>query len=76
MMVLSAKFTILISWSPIYITLIVLLVSMKLASTSAKIIYYSIGHPWRTPRISVKESDKMSFILTLNWMLVYATLII
>ena len=35
----SAKFTILISWSPIYIPLIILSVLMKMASTSIAITY-------------------------------------
>ena len=43
----SAKFTNLISWSPICTPYILLLASMKLASTSATIIYSTneIGHP-------------------------------
>ena len=50
---------------------------MKLASTSAAIMYNSIenGHPWRSLCIRVKESDRRSFILILDWMLVSATLI-
>ena len=46
---------------------------MKLASTSAIIMYKSkgqSGHPWQTPCLRVKGSDKKPFILTLNWMLV------
>ena len=48
MVVLSAKFTILISWSPICIPLIILSVLMKLASTSIAIMYNSMEsrHPW------------------------------
>ena len=42
MVVSSAKFTILISWSPICIPLILLLALMKLASTSAAIMYKTI----------------------------------
>ena len=43
----SAKFTNLISWSPICTPYILLLASMKLASTSATIIYSTneSGHP-------------------------------
>ena len=77
MVLLSTKFTILISWSPICIPLILLSVSTKLASTSAEIMHNSIesGYPWRTPRIRVKRLDRRPFILILHWMLVYATLI-
>ena len=48
MVVLSAKFTILISWSPICIASILVLASMKIASTSARIMHSNIksGHPW------------------------------
>ena len=42
MVVLSAKFTILISWSPICIPLILLSALMRLASTSAAILYNSM----------------------------------
>ena len=34
------------------------------------------GHPWWTPRIRVKGSDRRPFILILDWMLVYATSIV
>ena len=43
MMVLSVKFTILISWSPICIPLILLSALMRLASTSAAILYNSLN---------------------------------
>ena len=45
---------------------------MKLASTSAVIMYNSIesGHFWRIPRIRVKGSDRRPFILILDWSLV------
>ena len=33
------------------------------------------GHPWRTPCIRVKGSDRRPFILIFDWMLVNATLI-
>ena len=48
MVVLPVKFTILISWSPICIHLILLSTLMKLASTSATILYNSMEsrHPW------------------------------
>ena len=76
MVVLSVKFTILISWSPICILLILLSALMKLASTPATIFYNSIEsrHPWRT-NVWIKGSDKRSFILILDSILVYATLI-
>ena len=50
---------------------------MKLTSTSAAKMYNSIesGHPWKTPRIKIKGSDRRPFILILDWMLVKATLI-
>ena len=74
----SAKFTNFISWSPIFTPFILLSASMKLASTSAAIIYYTNEsvHLWWTPCIRVKGSDRTPFILILDWMLVYATLII
>ena len=50
---------------------------MKLASTSAAIFYNSMGsrHPWCTSK-RVKGSDRRAFILNLDLILVYATLII
>ena len=41
-------------------------------------MYNSIdnGHPYQTPCIRVKGSDRRSFVLILDWMLVNATLII
>ena len=51
MVVSSAKFTILISWSPICIHLILLLAFMKLASTSATIMYKSIEKLHKGERI-------------------------
>ena len=73
-MVISVKFTILISWSPIYIPLILLSTLMRLASTSAAISYNILDswHHWQT-YIGVKESDRRSFILILDSILVYAT---
>ena len=78
MVMSSAKFTNLISWFPICTPLIPLSASMKLASTSVSIIYITNerGHPYQTPCIRVKVSKRRPFILFLNWMLVYATLII
>ena len=78
MMMPSAKFTNLISWSPICTSFIVLSTSMKMAITSAAIIYNTneSGHPWQTPCVRVKMSDRRPFILILDWMLDYATLII
>ena len=63
---------ILISWSPIYIPLILLLALMKLASTSAAIIYKRIEHrhPWQTSRVRVKGSERRPFTLILDWILV------
>ena len=74
MVVLSAKFTILISWSPICIPLILLSTLMRLASTSVVILYNSMDsrHPWRT-QIGVKGSDRRPFVLILDSILVYAT---
>ena len=76
MVILSAKFTILISWSPICIPLIRLSTLMKLASTSAAILYNNMEKrkPWRI-HIRVKGSYKRPFILILDSILVYATLI-
>ena len=76
MVVLSVKFTILMSWSPICIPLIFLSASMKLASTSSKMLYNSMEsrHPWHT-NIRIKGSDRRPFILILDSILVYATLI-
>ena len=74
MMVLSVKFTILISWSPICIPLIFLSALMRLASTSAAILYNNLDswHHWRT-HIGVKGSNRRPLILILDLILVYAT---
>ena len=74
MVVLSVKFTILISWSPICIPLILLSALMRLGSTSVAILYNSMEsrHPWRT-HVGVKGSDRRPFILILDSILVYAT---
>ena len=76
MVVLSAKFTILISWSPICIPLILLSALMKLASTSATTMYKNIEnrHPWKTSRVMAKGSDRRPFIFILDWILVYTSL--
>ena len=76
MVVSSAKFIILISWSPTSIPLILLLALMKLASTSAAITYKIIEkrHPWQTSRVRVKGTDRGPFILILDWILVYTSL--
>ena len=76
MVVSSAKFTILISWSPICIPLIVLLTLMELASTSAAVIYKGIEnrYRWQTSHVRVKGSNRKPFILTLDWILVYTSL--
>ena len=72
MVVSSAKFTVLISWFPICIPLIILSVLMKLVSTSIAVMYNSMEsrHPWQT-RIMVKGSDRRPFILILDSILVY-----
>ena len=67
----SAKFTISISWSPICIPLILLLVLIKLASTLATISYNNMENRHQTPRIRVKGSGTMPFILILDWILAY-----
>ena len=74
MVVLSVKFTILISWSPICIPLILLSALMRLASTSAAVLYNNLDswHHWRT-HIGVKGSDMRPFVLILDSILVYAT---
>ena len=53
-----------------------LLALIKLASTSAAIMYKSIEnrHPWESSRVKVKGSDKRPFILILDWILVYTSL--
>ena len=72
----SAKFTILISWSPVCIPLKSLSALMTLASTSAAIMHNSIEnrHPWKT-QIRAKGADRRPSFLILDWILVYATLI-
>ena len=74
MVELSAKFTILISWSPICIPLILLSASMRLASTSAAVLYNNLDnwYHWQT-HIGVKGSNRRPFILILDSILVYAT---
>ena len=74
MVVLSVKFSILISWSPICTPLILLSALMRLASTSAAILYNNLNswHHWRT-HIGVKGSNRRPFILILDLILVYAT---
>ena len=74
MVVLSVKFTILISWSPICIPLILLLALMRLASTSVAVLYNNLDswHHWQT-HIGVKGSNRRPFILILDSILVYET---
>ena len=74
MVVLSVKFTILITWFPIFIPLILLSALTRLASTSSAMLCNSLDswHHSRT-HIGVKESDRRPFILTLDLILVYAT---
>ena len=73
MVVFSVKFTILISWSPICIPLIILSALMRLASKSVAILYNSLDswHHCGT-HIGVKGSDRKLFILILGSILVYA----
>ena len=68
----SAIFIVLISWSPICIPLRLLSVLMKLASISVAVMYNSMGsrHPWET-RIVVKGSDRRPLISILDSILVY-----
>ena len=49
--------------------------SMKMASTAVAVIYNSIesGQSWWTPHVKVKGSDRRSFTLVLDWILVYPT---
>ena len=72
MVVSSAKFNILISWSPISISLTILSVLMKSVSTSVALMYNSMEsrHSWRT-RVMVKGSDRRPFILILDSILVH-----
>ena len=55
MVVLSAKFTILISWPPICIPLILINEVGKYKSIESE-------HPWWTPHIWIKGSDRKQFI--------------
>ena len=74
MVILSVKFTILVSRSPICTPLILLSALMRLAITSSAILYNRMDnrHPWRT-HIGVEGSDRRPFILILDLILVYAT---
>ena len=74
MVVLSAEFTILISWSPISIPLIILSALMRFASTLVVILYNSLDswHHWWT-HIGGKGSDRRPYILILDSILVYPT---
>ena len=74
MVVLSVKFIILISWSHICIPLILLSALIRLASTSAAVLYSNLDswNHWRT-HIGVRGSNRRPFILILDSILVYAT---
>ena len=74
MVVLSVTFTIVISWSPICIPLILSSALMRWASTSATILFNSFEswHHWRA-HVRVKGSDRRPFILILDSMLAYIT---
>ena len=71
MVVSPAKLTILISWLHISISFTLVSAIMKLASTSATMMYSNIeiGDPWQTTSISVSGSDRRPFIFILDWML-------
>ena len=75
MVALSVKFTILISRPHICILLILLSVLMGLASAADAILYNSMDsrHPWRT-HLGVKESDRKTFVLILDSILIYTTI--
>ena len=77
MVMLTAKFIISVSWSPIYFPLIHLLALMKLISTSVTIMYKILDnrHHWKTSRARVKMSDRSLFQI-LGWILVYTSLTI
>ena len=68
--------TILISWSPIWISSILLSALKRLASTTPTVLYKSMEnrHPWRF-NIRIKGSGRKLFVLILDSILVYATLI-
>ena len=72
----SAKFPNFIPWSPFCTLLILLSASMKLASTSAALIYNTDESGMANPLQRVKGPDRRPFILILDWMLVYATSIV
>ena len=65
---LSVKLTVLFSWPPICMPLILLLALMKLASTSAAIMYNSMEdrHPWQTPLVKLKGSDRKPFFFQIR----------
>ena len=69
MVVSQAKLTVLISWSPICMSLTLV------ASTSATIIHNKIesGQPWWNLWMRVKKSDRRPFILILDWILMEVT---
>ena len=72
MVLLSARFIILISWYPICIPLILLSALMELASTWATILCnrMEIRYPWQT-HMRVEGSDTRPLILILDSILVY-----
>ena len=55
-----SKIYFLILWSPIYTPVILVSASVKMASTLATVTYNSV-HPWQTPHIMVKVSDRRPF---------------
>ena len=62
-----SKIYCLILWFPICTPLILVSASVKMTGTSATITYksgtsqYESGHPWRTPHIRLKGSDRRPF---------------
>ena len=74
-MVLSVKFTLLFSGSPICISLILLSALMRLAGTSVAVLHNNLDsrHHWRT-HTGVKGSNRRPFVLILDSILVYEEL--
>ena len=71
----SRKFTVLVSWFPICMPSILISASIKIASASAMVMHNNIesGQPWWNLWKMVKESDRKSFILFIDGILVEAT---
>ena len=73
MLVLSVKFTLLFSGSPICIPLILLSELMRLAGTSVAVLHNNLDsrHHWRT-HTGVRGSKRRPFVLILDSILVFA----